>query len=389
MNDQTTTAGQEIVVFRDGMTKMRGQLETVLPKHIPYERFERVVVTAVQNNPDLLMRCDRKSLWNACMRAAQDGLLPDGRYGAIVPYKGHAQWMPMVMGIRQKARNSGEILDWDVQLVYANDHFECDLGTSKKIIHQPFMGEGDRGQIRCCYSIANLKDGGQSIELMSISEVEKIKAQSSRAKDGPWQVQAFYPEMVRKTVARRHSKSLPMSSDLDDLIRADDNLYELPEKHEGQQPRAHRLGRALDALAAPEVSDSGNGDAETDAKAEADNEAKEAAGARAQAENKAVNESADTKPADAKAEGAKPAEPAKAEADGVKTVKPAAVKLPASEAEYRIYAKGWIDAGDTAGAADLRSRWTSMEEKTLRNRCQVSPDSREQIFEYLLGRKAA
>jgi hypothetical protein len=35
--------------------------------------------------------------------------------------------------------------------------------------------------------------------------------------------------MVRKTVARRHSKALPMSSDLDDLIRREDDLYELPD----------------------------------------------------------------------------------------------------------------------------------------------------------------
>jgi recombination protein RecT len=33
--------------------------------------------------------------------------------------------------------------------------------------------------------------------------------------------------MAKKTVARRHSKVLPMSTDLDDLIRRDDELYDM------------------------------------------------------------------------------------------------------------------------------------------------------------------
>jgi len=79
------------------LASMETQFGAVLPKHIPVERFGRVVLTAVQTNPDLL-NVERRSLWNACMKAAQDGLLPDGRLGALVVFKDKrrgniAQWM--------------------------------------------------------------------------------------------------------------------------------------------------------------------------------------------------------------------------------------------------------------------------------------------------------
>src|SRR5215831_21161121 len=122
MNTTTSQVPAPLTQFRRDLTSMESQFAMALPAHIPVERFTRVVMTAVQNNMKLL-RCTRQSLFNACMKAAQDGLLPDGREGAIVPFgddeeggRGRrgapvptASWMPMIAGIRKKARNSGEI----------------------------------------------------------------------------------------------------------------------------------------------------------------------------------------------------------------------------------------------------------------------------------------
>src|SRR3546814_14437724 len=90
------------------------------------------------------------------MKAAQDGLLPDGREGAIVPFKGKASWMPMVAGIMKKVRNSGEIADWNAHAVYENDEFDYLLGDDQRIYHKPTMG--DPGQVVGAYSIVKLKD---------------------------------------------------------------------------------------------------------------------------------------------------------------------------------------------------------------------------------------
>ena len=253
MSEKNEIQISPIVEARHQLTQMEPQFKAALPAHIPAERFGRVVMTALQNNPDLVLKCDRRSLWNAAMRAAQDGLLPDGRDGAIVPFKGKAQWMPMIGGIRKKARNSGEIATWETACVYENDEFVFELGDAPFIRHRPALG--DRGKIIAAYSVAKLKDGSLSREVMSIDEIEGVRGKS-RAENGPWNDPIFYPEMVRKVVARRHSKSLPMSSDLDDLIRRDDDLYDLASAREAIADRTggkevkQTLAGKLDNLAA-------------------------------------------------------------------------------------------------------------------------------------------
>lgn len=216
------------------------QFANALPAHIPMERFRRVVMTAISSNPDLA-KADRRSLFNSAVKAAQDGLLPDGREGALVIYNTKVkdngqehwikmvQWMPMIAGIRKKVRNSGEILTWDTHVVYANDKFDYQLGLDPNLYHKPLL-QGDRGNAIAAYSVAKLKSGEQSFEVMTADEIMGVwsKASKNKTKDGqpsgPWK--DWQSEMFRKTVARRHSKVLPMSTDLDDLIRRDDALYD-------------------------------------------------------------------------------------------------------------------------------------------------------------------
>lgn len=246
MNAQTK-APSEIMVVRNQIDDMATQFHAALPAHIPVERFGRVVMTAIQNNGDLL-KCSRKSLFNAAMKAAQDGLLPDGREGAMVPFKGEVTWMPMVGGIRKKVRNSGEIATWDVHAVYEKDAFEFELGDEPFIKHRPYLGD-DRGKLIAVYSVATLKSGEKSRDVMSVGEVDKIKA-LSKGSNTPWNNPTFYAEMAKKTVARRHSKVLPMSSDLDDLIRRDDELYDLKgSQEEATAAKPKSLAGRLDQLA--------------------------------------------------------------------------------------------------------------------------------------------
>jgi recombination protein RecT len=244
----------QIAEVRLQLDNMLGQFAAVLPKHITAERFGRVVLTAIQNNPELL-DSDRRSMWNAAMQAANDGLLPDGRLGAIVLYKDsrggskRAQWLPMIAGLRQKVRNSGEVETWEAHVVHERDQWEYMQGDTPRIFHRPVRG--DRGPVIAAYSIARFKSGELSREWMWIEELEEVRA-LSKAERGPWK--DWTDEMYRKTVARRHSKVLPMSSDLDDLLRRPDE----PEDEEGGTPSAPAEERrhmtsmtdALDMIAA-------------------------------------------------------------------------------------------------------------------------------------------
>jgi recombination protein RecT len=242
-----------ITQLRTDLQRMGDQFKFALPAHIPVERFVRVVMTAIQNNPKL-MKCTRQSLFNACMKAAQDGLLPDGREGAIVPYgedeegKGKsdvAQWMPMIFGIRKKVRNSGALADWNVQVVQEGDDFDYALGDNPYIHHKPAARGGRARPVLYAYSIAKFPDGTLSREVMNIDQIKDIQSKS-KAKRGPWSDPIFYPEMCRKTVARLHSKQLPMSTDLDTLMRRDDALYDFT----GASDRGNKGAARPSAMAA-------------------------------------------------------------------------------------------------------------------------------------------
>jgi recombination protein RecT len=78
-----TNPGRE---FGVQLIEMKGHLAQALPAGIAADRFIRVTLTAIQLQPELL-ECERKSLLLACLRAANDGLMPDGREGAFVVFK--------------------------------------------------------------------------------------------------------------------------------------------------------------------------------------------------------------------------------------------------------------------------------------------------------------
>lgn len=259
MNALAKTEGsREIDVVRDQFERMGDQFKAVLPAHIPVERFARVVMTAIQNNPQLL-QAPRKELFNASMKAAQDGLLPDGREGALVlRKKGQSfsiTWQPMIAGVRKKARNSGEISTWDAHVVFENDFFQFQLGDAPQINHTYDL-KAPRGEPVGAYSVCMLKDGTKSYEVMSADEINSIRDRSDGwkafkagyIKSTPWSTD--WAEMARKTVAKRHSKVLPMSTDLDDLIRRDDELYDMKgAKEDAQEKRPRSLADRLDQIA--------------------------------------------------------------------------------------------------------------------------------------------
>ena len=222
MNEPTkpaqTKALAPIDAFRGDLSKMEGQFKAALPEHISPAKFVRVVVTAVQNKPELL-NCNKASLFGSCMKAAQVGLLPDGREASIIPYGDVATYLPQVAGICKKARNSGEIKEIDAAVVYENDFYEA--WTDEKGAHfKHVKARGDRGGPILTYAYATTRDGGFFLEEVDEAQMASIEA-SSKAKSGPWKG-PFRDEMKRKSAIKRLAKyRLPSSTDLEDAIKSD------------------------------------------------------------------------------------------------------------------------------------------------------------------------
>ncbi len=262
-NEQQTEAPQQspIQVLR-GMLEgpMKTEISKALPKDIDPDRFIRTVVTAVQMNPKLL-EADRRSLFASCMKAAQDGLMPDGReavlniYSTKVKNPGGDYWvdmvqfLPMVRGLLKAIRNSGEVASVDAAAVYERDHFRFVRGDDPRIEHEPYLGAEEAGDVVAAYVIVKLVNGETHREVMSKRDIEKVR-EASKAPNGPgWS--KWYDQFAIKSVVKRAYKLLPSSSDrLDRVIEHDNEAMEFDFNQRGTDTAA-LTGQATKKLEAP------------------------------------------------------------------------------------------------------------------------------------------
>jgi recombination protein RecT len=244
----TTNKGSAVIMkpideFKSSLTKMEGQFKMALPPQIDPQKFIRVVMTAVGNNPELL-NANRTTLWAACMKCAADGLLPDGREAALVTFGQDVNYMPMIGGILKKVRNSGELSSITSNIVYKNDVFKYWVDEDgEHIKHEPELF-GSRGDAIGVYALAKTKDGAVYIEVMDKAQVLAVKSMSKTKK--VWEG-AFEHEMWRKSAIRRLSKRLPMSTDLAGVIERIDEDIDLEKSQTPQETSSSRLKEAIES----------------------------------------------------------------------------------------------------------------------------------------------
>lgn len=237
------------------------KIAQALPGNVTLDRFTRVTLTAIQQNPELVT-AERKSLYNSVIRCAQDGLIPDGREAALVIFKVKGelkvQYLPMVGGLRKIAAKHDIVLTAFV--VHARDEFLYELGATPKVEHRPPPLDQDRGDPIGAYAVATERDGTQYLEVMSRAEIEKVRAVSRAATSeyGPWV--NWWGEMARKTVARRLFKQLPLG-DLDQqsaaIVRHGDDEYEFRPDGPGMTADEANLSVAASATVDQQLPDDG------------------------------------------------------------------------------------------------------------------------------------
>lgn len=206
-----------------------GHLRSLLPQAMTVDKFQGIVVAAVADNMDLL-DCDRGSLLKACLSAAELGLSLNksmGEADILKVWDGRmkknvAQFRPRYKGLMKLALQAGEVLKIESRLVYSKDLFEVEEGIESRIIHK--HGLSDRGEKIGAYCVWKLKNGETQFEVMSKEEILSIRDRSSsKTKDGtivgPWKTDEA--EMWRKTVVRRASKYMPLSTEAQRAVMAD------------------------------------------------------------------------------------------------------------------------------------------------------------------------
>lgn len=226
---------REIATLREQLMLKRSDFEAMLSSSITVEQFFGLITRAIIANPDLL-RCDRLSLIQAALDCANDGLKPDGKEGAFVPFKTKveedgkwinilkAQWMPMIRGVIKKILNVERVKSVKAEPVFAKDHFRRWADDDGE--HVQFEpARGDRGALESYFAAIWMQDSVVFVEEMTPTDIEKIR-NASQAKDnekGPW-VQ-WTEEMAKKTIIKRLSKRVPLSAEVERVMSRDDQYF--------------------------------------------------------------------------------------------------------------------------------------------------------------------
>jgi len=217
--------------------------------------FVRVVLNAVQQTPALL-DADRRTLLLACMKAAGDKLMPNGKEAVLNIYNTKVkhpktgadmwveavQYLPMTAGLIKKLFDSGHVSFVDAAAVYEKDSFVWERGDVPRLVHSPYLGD-DPGKVVAAYVVVKLTNGEIKREVMPRRDIETVRL-TSKAPDGMmWK--KFYDQGAIKSVIKRAYKQLPSSVELEQVIAHDNEAIGFTD-----------VGSAVDQFAsAPAVSD--------------------------------------------------------------------------------------------------------------------------------------
>lgn len=214
------------------------QVALCLPKHMTAERFIRVAITATTRVPKLL-DCTPDSVVACCLALSELGLEPDGRRAHLIPYGKVCTLVVDYKGLVELAMNSGTVSSIFAERVCDKDEFTWDTG---EIFHKINWRE-DRGKMYAVYVVIKFKDGGKHTEVMTKSDVDRIRARSKAGNNGPWV--SDYDEMAKKTVFRRASKWVKLSPEIHEAldksethsaVASPDALVEIAELPESTEP---------------------------------------------------------------------------------------------------------------------------------------------------------
>lgn len=200
------------------------QFATALPKHINSDRFVRIAITTIRQNPKLA-QCSQESLLGALMVSAQLGLEP-GTLGQcyLIPYGRECQFQIGYKGMIELLRRSGQLKDIYAYSVYENDDFEITYGLDRNLIHKPNLA--NKGNLLGCYCVAILKDDTRAFEYMTKEEIEAhAKKFSKTFGNGPWKTD--FEAMAHKTVVKKMLKWLPLSVEFLENIEKDDKSFKI------------------------------------------------------------------------------------------------------------------------------------------------------------------
>lgn len=208
------------------LEQFKGEIARALPRHLNADRMARIALTCFRQNPKLA-QCQPASVFAAVIQASQLGLEP-GLLGQcyLIPYKDECTLQLGYQGLVDLVRRTGRVKRIEAHVVRDGDKFTYRTGLQTILEHEPAL-DGDPGEMRLAYAVAEFSDGGFHVEVMTRQQIESIRDRSQNVQNArkwnkatPWDTDT--EEMWRKTLLRRICKYLPRSPELATAIALDE-----------------------------------------------------------------------------------------------------------------------------------------------------------------------
>lgn len=201
------------------------ELAKALPNAMSPQRFARVLLNAVNHQPNLL-QCDSYSLLAAGMQCAALGLEPNTplQHCYLIPFdskKGfQVQFILGYRGIIDLALRNNRVHSVEARPVFEKDEFEIDQGSAKKLVHVPYL-DGNPGAIRFYYGISHFANGGYTFRPVPLWEIDEHR-EASKAKNSPaWS--NWERAMSLKTCVRILAPFIPLSPEAATALAVDES----------------------------------------------------------------------------------------------------------------------------------------------------------------------
>lgn len=186
-------------------------LSELVPAHVDRLRFKRTLIDQVRNNEELA-RCTPRSIFRACVKAANLGLEVGVMNSAfLVRYGDTCTLVPGYAGLIQLARNSG-VKSVNVVTVRETDTVWQDVTGEITCKFDPFAE--DRGAAKGWVCTVEFATGGRQTTVLTLAEYLKLRPhywEKTPHKTHP-------EEMGKKACVRRAMKMVPLSPEVRDLV---------------------------------------------------------------------------------------------------------------------------------------------------------------------------
>lgn len=233
---QLTTQPSPAKQLQQVLHRSWDRIAAVMPREMNEQRLYQMFVSAINREPKLA-ECTVESVLSCFMRCTSLGLEPSNVNGLgmayILPYgnknyrtgQKEATLIIGYKGMLTLARRSGDLKSIHAQAVYEGDEF--DYWEDEHGQHFKFRAnrnaEHDPAKLTDVYVNAQLTNGGFVFEHMTRAEVDAVmrRSPSASAKATPWKTD--YEAMALKTVIRRSFRYLPVSTEAQHAVTADES----------------------------------------------------------------------------------------------------------------------------------------------------------------------